>query len=191
MVGFIDAVKTCALKKPFNFRDRAPRAEYWWYMLALMILSVIVNILILVPIVGAILYLVFSIFSFITTLSAAARRLHDIDRTAWWLVAPYGVLILGMIVMLLAAALSADFLTSIAGIIFIVGGLIFIVLLIFFVLPGTRGPNRFGPDPNGLALATPNVSEQATPESQSSPAQPANPGAQIPGSDGDFIKIEK
>ena len=45
------------------------------------------------------------------------RRLHDTDRSGWWL-------LLGLLPLL--------------------GGL---VLLIFFIIGGTRGPNRFGPDP--------------------------------------------
>lgn len=50
-------------------------------------------------------------------LAVAVRRLHDTDRSGWWLL---------------------------LYVIPIIGG---IILLIFFVMGGTRGPNRFGPDP--------------------------------------------
>lgn len=50
-------------------------------------------------------------------LAVAVRRLHDTDRSGWYLL---------------------------LGFIPFIGGLI---LLIFLVMGGTRGPNRFGPDP--------------------------------------------
>jgi uncharacterized membrane protein YhaH (DUF805 family) len=34
-----------------------------------------------------------------------------------------------------------------AGIFFAIGGVLAIVLFVFSVLPGTPGPNRYGPDP--------------------------------------------
>ena len=58
--------------------------------------------------------LVFTVAWLIFGLALAVRRLHDIDRSGWWLL---------------------------IGFIPFVGG---IVLLVFSLLPGTRGPNRFG-----------------------------------------------
>jgi uncharacterized membrane protein YhaH (DUF805 family) len=58
------------------------------------------------------------------SLGVAVRRLHDTNRSGWWLL---------------------------IGLIPIIGG---IVLLVFFVLEGTRGPNNHGPDPK-LANAGP------------------------------------
>lgn len=60
-----------------------------------------------------------SLFMFIPALAVAIRRLHDTDRSGWWL-------FIGMIPL--------------------IG---FIVLLVFWCSEGTRGPNRFGPDPKG------------------------------------------
>jgi len=47
-------------------------------------------------------------------IALAVRRLHDTDRSGWWLL---------------------------IGLIPIVGSL---VLLVFYILPGTQGQNRFG-----------------------------------------------
>ncbi len=58
--------------------------------------------------------LVLTVAWLIFGLALAVRRLHDIDRSGWWLL---------------------------IGFIPFVGG---IVLLVFSLLPGTRGPNRFG-----------------------------------------------
>lgn len=59
----------------------------------------------------------FGLAILIPWLAVAVRRLHDTDRSGFWLL-----------------------------IIFfpVIGSL---VLLVFFIMSGTRGPNRFGPDP--------------------------------------------
>ena len=41
-LGFMDAVKIC-LKKYFDFKGRARRSEYWWFMLAIYIVNAIIN----------------------------------------------------------------------------------------------------------------------------------------------------
>jgi uncharacterized membrane protein YhaH (DUF805 family) len=60
---------------------------------------------------------IFSLAVLVPSIAVSVRRLHDIDRTGWW------VLI---------------------GLVPLVG---WIVLLVFHVQDGTPGPNRFGPDP--------------------------------------------
>ncbi len=60
----------------------------------------------------------FSVFTFLPSFAVSVRRLHDSDKSGWWL--------------LLGAIPFGAF-----------------VLLIFYLLDGTRGPNRFGPDPKG------------------------------------------
>ncbi len=41
-LGFMDAVKIC-LKKYFDFKGRARRSEYWWFMLACYIVNAVIN----------------------------------------------------------------------------------------------------------------------------------------------------
>jgi uncharacterized membrane protein YhaH (DUF805 family) len=81
----------------------------------------------------------------IPSIAVGVRRLHDIDRTGWWLMLGYGPYVLSVI---LAMAGSVE-LATILNLVSTVG---FIVILVFSVLPGTRGPNRFGDDPKGEAL---------------------------------------
>jgi len=59
----------------------------------------------------------FGLVTFIPTVSVAIRRLHDSDRTGWWYLLIF-VLLIG-----------------------------WIILLIWYVTKDTDGPNRFGPDP--------------------------------------------
>ena len=66
---------------------------------------------------GGPLLLLFSIAILIPSLAVVIRRLHDSDRGGWWILIGF-VPFVGMI-----------------------------VLLVFMMIGGTRGPNRFGPDP--------------------------------------------
>jgi uncharacterized membrane protein YhaH (DUF805 family) len=74
--------------------------------------------------IGVVIYGLYAIASFIPGIAVAVRRLHDRDMSGWWY--------LGLIV---------------ASVIPLVGLAASIALFVLMVLPGTDGPNRFGPDP--------------------------------------------
>jgi uncharacterized membrane protein YhaH (DUF805 family) len=65
----------------------------------------------------------FTLVILLPSIAVGVRRLHDIDKSGWWLLIGF-VPILGMI-----------------------------VLIIFAVRPGTEGPNRFGPAPQNAPVA--------------------------------------
>jgi uncharacterized membrane protein YhaH (DUF805 family) len=73
---------------------------------------------------GAALIGLFGLASFIPSIAVVVRRLHDRNMSGWWY--------LGVIL---------------ASFIPVVGGLAGIAMFVLFCLPGTPGPNRFGPDP--------------------------------------------
>jgi uncharacterized membrane protein YhaH (DUF805 family) len=106
-----------------------------------------------VMIVGA-LYFLFAIVMFIPSLAVAVRRLHDTNRSGWWLLAPLA----GYVVMLVGVVLTAASPDNpgIGGIFAMIGTIavigLGITLLVFMFLEGTRGPNNYGPDPKGEAL---------------------------------------
>lgn len=136
-----------------DFSGRAPRAEYWWFYLGYIILSVLLNILVSIsPILGllGVAYLVL----LIPMLAVGVRRLHDIDRTGWWLLAPavpygIGLVLLGTAVFTNPAGAATSGGLG-AGIVFFgIGAILALVVFVFTLLPGTKGPNRFGPDPYG------------------------------------------
>jgi uncharacterized membrane protein YhaH (DUF805 family) len=116
------------LKKYADFSGRAPRAEYWWFYLLTVVAYIVA--MILDSIVGAggaggfgLLSIVVMLGLLLPSLAAGVRRLHDTDRSGWWLL---------------------------IALVPLVGA---IVLLVFWVLEGTRGDNRFGPDPYSAELA--------------------------------------
>lgn len=106
------------------------------------------------------------------SLAVGVRRLHDIGRTGWWLIMPMVVMTVGMTIFFiicgtqiftLAGAghelsdeqgLKVVFTFIGSAFLFILLPLLIaeIVMLVFYVTEGKRGPNRFGEDPKGHAL---------------------------------------
>lgn len=71
------SVSVC-LAKYASFTGRADRPEFWWFMLAQFVVSMVVNMLI--PTLG----MLFALALLPPTIAAGARRLHDIGKTGWF-----------------------------------------------------------------------------------------------------------
>lgn len=149
----------------FGFSGRINRAKWWLTVLVSIIISVVA--VIIAAIVGETLGNIVSFAAFIPqfwiSLAAGAKRLHDLNRTAAWLVLFYlGPLVLliiffvvaGMDVMAIilsggdldASAIARIGITG--GLVGLLGFILGIWALIWFgCLRGTVGPNQYGPDP--------------------------------------------
>ena len=110
---FTESVSTC-LKKYFVFEGRASRSEYWWFQL---IVSPSYYISTFMQNELAYFFLGITLFTLIPAISVGVRRLHDTNRSGFFLLLSF---------------------------IPFIGGLI---LLFFFIAEGTKGKNKFGPDP--------------------------------------------
>lgn len=98
-----------------DFEGRATRKQFWMFMLIHFIICACIGIVSDVShVLGNILFAVYLLIVVIPAAALSFRRLHDINRSAWWIL---------------------------IGFIPVVGA---IVLLIFYVQKGTEGPNRFG-----------------------------------------------
>ena len=75
---FVAAVRLC-FRKYADPSGRAPRAEYWYFFLFVVIVQVALRLS--VPMLGY----VFDLGIFLPSLAVGVRRLHDIDRTGHWL----------------------------------------------------------------------------------------------------------
>jgi len=100
-----------------NFSSRAARSEYWYWVLFNVLAQVVTGIIDNAVIGMSLTTAIFSLAVLLPGIAVAARRLHDVDRTGWWLLLAF-VPVVGLI-----------------------------VLLIWFCTKGTDGSNRFGPDP--------------------------------------------
>jgi len=84
--------------------------------------------------------------------AAVARRLHDRDRTGLWGLMPLPFIAIGMVNMQTAFAFATGALapTPLQSILFATAPFIWVVLIALIVMlagEGTKGPNRFGPEP--------------------------------------------
>ena len=112
-----------ALKKYAVFSGRSRRKEYWYFVLF--------NIIVAIVLAGidallgtfssssniGLLSGIYSLAILIPSLAVTVRSLHDIDRSGWWIF---------------------------INLIPLIGS---IVLLVFAVMDGTPGSNRYGPNP--------------------------------------------
>ena len=81
---FIEAVKTCLMQKYVDFDGRATRSEYWWFVL-FYIIAYIGLAVVDAMLTGGLLVLVFALGMLIPNITAGVRRMHDIDKSGWWL----------------------------------------------------------------------------------------------------------
>lgn len=78
----------------FNFKGRTTRAEYWLAILMNVIVTVALSLFtrqVMPDGIGEIVLGIYSLALFIPGLSMNVRRLHDVGRTGWLLVAVYAI----------------------------------------------------------------------------------------------------
>ena len=86
-LSFNEAVGTC-FRKYFDFTGRARGSEYWYFFLFVFLVG-IAAIILDINLFGygwesnGPLYLISSVVFFIPSISAAARRLHDTNKSGW------------------------------------------------------------------------------------------------------------
>ena len=87
----------------------------------------------------------------------SVKRLHDRDRTGWWLLVQTLLLVLTVFLVVLAIAMPEEQRSAWWAIAAPVGIAAFVISIWLFVeigfLKGTQGPNRYGPDPLGASQA--------------------------------------
>jgi len=94
-MDFATAVKTVVMQKYANFSGRAIRSEYWWFILAYIIAYLVLAIVDYV--LGAqLLTAILSLALIIPSIAVGVRRLHDLDKSGWWLLLGF-VPIVGLI----------------------------------------------------------------------------------------------
>ncbi|PJG84528.1 DUF805 domain-containing protein [Conservatibacter flavescens] len=121
------------IKQYVNFNGRARRKEYWFFTLFNFLIAFALSILDLA--FGLFSYEsniglfsgIYGLFVFLPTLAVSVRRLHDINRSGWWLL---------------------------IGLVPILGA---IVIFVFMLFDGTPGVNRFGENPKNISIEGPLV----------------------------------
>ncbi len=127
---FTQACKVCLREKYAVFSGRAPRSEYWWFVLFYLLAYIVAGTVSLGilddsdSLAGLVVFVIVVLALIIPIVSVNVRRLHDLNRSGWWY--------LGFWV-----GTSVPFLQY----------LVAVGYLIYMTRPGTTGPNRFGADP--------------------------------------------
>lgn len=85
------------LKRYSDFQGRSQRKEFWMYYLLWVIIYVVLNVLVaavgsVAGILAAIVYLAL----LIPTIAVGVRRMHDVDKSGWFLLIPIYSLILAL-----------------------------------------------------------------------------------------------
>lgn len=93
-MNFPDAVKS-VYSQYVTFSGRSLRSEYWYFILFYVIVGIALAALGIAIGVPGILENLFYLASFLPTLAVAVRRLHDVDRSGWWVLIP--ITIVGII----------------------------------------------------------------------------------------------
>lgn len=75
---FTESIEQC-FKKYATFEGTASRSEFWWFMLFLLVAGAAANV------ISETLGVLFNLATLIPSLSAGCRRLHDTNRSGWWL----------------------------------------------------------------------------------------------------------
>jgi uncharacterized membrane protein YhaH (DUF805 family) len=122
-----------AVKKYATFSGRSQRSEYWYFLLFYMIIYIVLAVV--DGITGSfsaksgvgLLTGIFSLAMLLPSLAVTVRRLHDTDRSGWWIL---------------------------IGLIPLIGR---IVLLLFLVHDSGTGANRFGENPKAATSHFQNV----------------------------------
>lgn len=157
MMSWFDQMMPAMQGDPHKF-DNDPQAAF-------QLMMPMVQNMIMMSLVVALL------FSLLTA-AAVVRRLHDSDRSGWWVTPYYAMQIISPIFMAsffpryftMMASMAAvkpgsqpDMTNpalqqamqsmSLMSLVNVLGFAILVMMIVFLVLPGTVGPNRFGDDP--------------------------------------------
>ena len=112
-MSFTNAVKS-GFEHYVEFDGRASRAAFWWWFLFTILVAIAASIL--DAVIGIpILSIIVSLGLILPNLSVSIRRLHDTDRSGWWIL---------------------------IGLIPLIG---IIVLLVFYLQGSDPGDNSYGP----------------------------------------------
>ena len=136
-MNFSESIKTCLTKKYLSFSGRASRSEFWFFYLFLLIGYIICFTLIMAVsfklfwLIGA-----FMIGIILPSLGVSVRRLHDVNKSGWFLLLPVPFNIVGRLFERSIGDMSLVFT--------IIGLGISIYLLVLYCTDGNKKNNKFG-----------------------------------------------
>ncbi|WP_375288032.1 DUF805 domain-containing protein [Sphingomonas sp.] len=118
------------LRRYADFSGRSRRKEYWMFALGQAIVLLLITLVAVVTggfsgdaggmsVIAIGLFLIYAVGVIVPSLAVQVRRFHDQDKSGWFLL--------------------LNFIPYVGG----------LIVLVFMCIEGTKGENRFGPDPKG------------------------------------------
>ena len=144
----------------FDFSGRASRGEFWWAYLAFFIVSIILAIV--DAVIGGIIFgftesefllnngffsNIFSLVTFIGWISLTSRRLQDNGHSGWWQLAYFSIIPTIFLWVFFISADENPVLLSFSIIFTIITLALYILILVWLILPPTEDENKWGPNP--------------------------------------------
>jgi uncharacterized membrane protein YhaH (DUF805 family) len=139
----------------FGFKGRINRGKYWLAILIFVIVGLVMGTISYIAdqaLPAQLLSIIVNIGLFISGLAVGIKRLHDRDKSGWWLLLFYLLpsLLFGAGAGLFIYGIGEEAASGVIG-----GGVLYVLGLAALIwaivelgcLRGTLGPNRFGPDP--------------------------------------------
>ena len=136
-MNFKNAIKTCLKDKYANFKGRASRSEFWFFYLFLVIgyaISISTMFISIKLFIGTI--SIFALAMIIPSIAVTVRRLHDINKSGWFILLPLPFDIMERVLEKSSEGLSLVFLVISLG--------LYIYLLLLYCTDGDKKNNRFG-----------------------------------------------
>lgn len=176
-MGPISAIARCYVRI-VTFSGRARRAEYWWFTLYLFLVGIAVQTGLIAHVAGDpellvalndpafaqswmkqnedALYMAgyafagYLVLGWLPHLSVTVRRLHDTNRSGWFIFMPFLASLVSIGLAIVVALFSGGNPAGSLPLILLVSAIPLaanIWFLVVLCLPGSHGTNRFGPDP--------------------------------------------
>ena len=136
-MNFKNAIKTCLKDKYANFKGRASRSEFWFFYLFLAIgygISISTIFISIKLFIGT--FSIFVLAMIIPGIAVTVRRLHDINKSGWFILLPLPFDIMERVLEKSSQVLSIVFLVISLG--------LYIYLLVLYCMDGDKKNNRFG-----------------------------------------------
>nr|WP_280925101.1 DUF805 domain-containing protein [Bifidobacterium sp. ESL0784] len=142
--------------KYLRFSGRSSRSEYWWP--DLLILVVGLALLIIDKTVlgrnGSLLDVIWILAIFVPILAVSIRRLHDSNKSGWWILLPIASIAVGAIIVVIASSaanvsistlvLNAGHIGSGTAFAVVIAGIIDFIAAVFWIVLMTLAPNPAG-----------------------------------------------
>ena len=167
-----------ALKRYAQFSGRSSPGEFWLFFLLQFIIYAVLFVITLVAIGGFAglssassdgsgaatgvmgmiatlgvffaIYVLVGLIFFLPNLAVSNRRLHDTGKSGWWQLIYWVPFLVGIAVSVVNLGSQSSGLAAVGMAMSLVQLLALLVLIVFYVLPGTPGPNQYGPSPLGI-----------------------------------------